>query len=127
MTSKIPGSYAHFGHCRSWGTAIAVGTLIGQLTMAVMPQQAEAVQAENLYFARESVQLAEAAQTYRPIGTLFMNFTMKLAWLAAETDPELREQIQGYMTMYTRDFYGDRAGTDDGDLDWIRRHLGLAI
>lgn len=127
VTRAIPNSFAHFGHVRTYGNALAVGVLICQLTMAAMPHQAAAVEVDNFFYASESIWLAEAVQAYRPIGTLFMNFTLKLAWLAARRDPDLCDTVREYMEQFTGDFYGEKAATDSGDLEWIERYFSLQV
>ena len=114
--------HAHFS--RSYGMALAVGIILNCI-LAALEKNTDGLREESSHLSEEILHLAEVVDQYRPLGTLYMLFSLVAAWVGA-TDPIRKEMVRICLNGYQRDIQGELAKTTSStDLESLERRFYL--
>jgi hypothetical protein len=108
---------------RSAAMALATDILIDCLLSALEGNSAE-LQEEISHLSLAVCNLAGEVSCRRPLGTLYMLFVLRIAYVGAN-DLATRDWIEGLLLEFRDDIYGSRAKVERRELEGLRRYLRL--
>ena len=121
----MPPQFAvlHAYYARSAGMALATDILINCILIALEGGGAE-LQAETSRLSLEICNLAVEVSCRRPLGTLYMLFVLRIAYVGA-SELEAKDWIEALLADFRSDVYGSGAPVARPELEWITRYLRL--
>ena len=113
--------HAHFS--RSYGMALAVGIILNCM-LAALDGNAHEVSQASAQLSDEVLDLADAVDQYRPLGTIYMVLCLAAAWVGA-TNPEKKIIIEIRLVDYKTDVLGPVATHYPAGLELIETRFSL--
>jgi hypothetical protein len=113
----------HAYYARSAAMALATDILINCLQGALEGNSAE-LQKEAYHLSLEICHLATAVSCRRPLGTLYMLFVLRIAYVGAN-DPATKDWIEALLLDFRSDVYGSGAYVGRLELEQMTRYLRL--
>jgi hypothetical protein len=121
----MPPQFAilHAYYARSAGMALATDILINCLLGALEGGSAE-LQKETSQLSLAICNLAMEVSCRRPLGTLYMLFVLRIAYVGA-SDLEAKDWIEALLVDFRGDVYGSGAHVARPELEWMTGYLRL--
>jgi hypothetical protein len=121
----MPPQFAvlHAYYARSVGMALATSILINCLLNALEGDGAE-LQTETSQLSLEICNLAIEVSCRRPLGTIYMLFVLRIAYVGA-SEQEAKDRIEALLVDFRGDVYGSGAPVKRPELEWMTRYLRL--
>ena len=103
-------------------TQILINALLGALRGR--RQDGMMLEQESARLCEDICALAKQVSCHRPLGTIYVPFILRIAYIGADGG-EARAKVCDVLLDYFRDFMGDRAVVNVGELDFLVRYLTL--
>lgn len=116
-------SILHAYFARTAATALATNIIINCLLDALEGNSAE-LQKETSQLSLEICNLAIEVSCRRPLGTLYMLFVLRIAYVGAN-DLEAKDWIEALLVDFRNDVYGSKAHVERLDLEQMTRYFRL--
>jgi hypothetical protein len=122
---EMPLQFAtlHAYYARSAGMALATDILINCLLSALEGDSAE-LQEETSQLSLAICNLAIEVSCRRPLGTLYMLFVLRIAYVGAN-ELKTKDWIEALLVDFRGDVYGSGAPVARPELEWMTRYLRL--
>ncbi|MCJ1398996.1 hypothetical protein MMC11_002198 [Xylographa trunciseda] len=114
----------HAACARSFGLALATQIQINALLGALRERQDVQLEHENARLCADICAFVPHVDCHRPLGTVYVPFVLRVAYVGADSE-EARACACELLLDFCRDFAGDKAVVQLGDLEWLARYLTL--
>ena len=116
----------HASYSRAYGMGITVGILLNLFTESLTADQIvqDYCRDENLYYAQETVVLAEEVKQYRPLGSMYMLLCLCIAHIATD-DPDIQKASSNLLKDFNLDSSDYFIKGFAAKAEWMRRRFRL--
>ncbi len=120
---QLASIHAHFG--RGACLALATGIIIDCLLATLEEGNAKTeLLGEAAQQSLEICSLVPKVSCHRPLGTLYMSFALKMAYVGA-IHPDTKAWIVSQLIEFSGDTFGPGSRFNKSELDWLARYLTL--